>query len=228
VVPPANTAARCDNRDVTDDALTPREVADELGVTVRTVQRWIVDGRLPAARVGGRMRVSRSSLAAVATGTGPFRETPGRAGWLRAVLVANRGEIAVRVARTARRLGMRAIGTHTHDDRPPDGMDLVLPVTDYLEADAILDAARRAGADAIHPGYGFLAENPAFAQAVADAGLAWIGPPPEAIAAMGDKAAARRMAVGLGVPILPGYDGDVQTDERLVAEAGGVGFPLPA
>ncbi|HET6745540.1 MAG TPA: biotin carboxylase N-terminal domain-containing protein [Candidatus Limnocylindria bacterium] len=211
---------------MTDDAMTPREVAEELGVTVRTVQRWIVDGRLPAARVGGRMRVSRSSLTAVATAPVALREPAGRSHTLTAVLVANRGEIAVRVARTARRLGMRAIGIHTHDDRPPDGMDLVMPVADYLEADAIVDAARRAGADAIHPGYGFLAENPAFAQAVTDAGIAWVGPPPEAIAAMGDKAAARRTAVALGVPVLPGYDGEEQADERLIAEAGGVGFPL--
>jgi acetyl-CoA/propionyl-CoA carboxylase biotin carboxyl carrier protein len=211
---------------VIDDALTPREVAEELGVTVRTVQRWIVDGRLPAVRVGGRMRVSRSSLAAVARGTGPSDEVPGAQRSLGAVLIANRGEIAVRVARTARRLGMRAIGIHAPDDRPPDGMDLLLPVPGYLDADAILDAARRAAADAVHPGYGFLAENPAFAEAVMAAGLAWVGPPPKAIAAMGDKAAARRTAVGLKVAVLPGYDGTEQADERLIAEADGIGFPL--
>ena len=212
---------------MTDEALTPREVAEELGVTVRTVQRWIVDGRLPAARVGGRMRVSRSSLGAVAVGVGP---SPGRSPQaeraLTAVLVANRGEIAVRVARTTRRLGLRAIGIHASDDRQPDGMDLILPVTGYLDADAILDAARRSGADAIHPGYGFLAENPAFAAAVTDAGLAWVGPPPGAIAAMGDKATARRTAAQLGVAVLPGYDGAEQADERLITEAEGVGFPL--
>jgi acetyl-CoA/propionyl-CoA carboxylase biotin carboxyl carrier protein len=203
-------------------SLTPREVADELGVTVRTVQRWINDGRLPATRVGGRMRVSRSSLGVVAAGS-PAPMALRRIG---AVLIANRGEIAVRVARTVRRLGMRAIGIHAPDDRPPQGMDLVMPVSGYLDGNAILDAARGAGADAIHPGYGFLAENPAFAAAVADAGLAWIGPPANAIRAMGDKAAARRTAARLGVPVLPGYDGAEQDDARLLAEAERVGFPL--
>jgi acetyl-CoA/propionyl-CoA carboxylase biotin carboxyl carrier protein len=210
---------------VTDDALTPREVADQLGVTVRTVQRWIVEGRLPAARIGGRMRVSRSSLAAV-TGSGSASTEPGRARPISSLLIANRGEIAVRVARTARRLGIRAIGIHAPDDRPPDGMDLVLPVSDYLDGDAVLDAARRGGADAIHPGYGFLAENPDFARAVESAGLAWVGPPPGAITAMGDKAAARRTAADHDVPVLSGYDGADQADARLAAEAERIGFPL--
>ncbi|HYN63786.1 MAG TPA: biotin carboxylase N-terminal domain-containing protein, partial [Candidatus Limnocylindrales bacterium] len=194
---------------MTDDALTPRQVAEQLDVTVRTVQRWIGEGRLPATRIGGRLRVSRSSLQAVSAGSAPplipLATSPNRR--LAAVLIANRGEIAVRVARTARALGMRAIGIHASDDRPPDGMDLVLPVPSYLDADAILDAARRSGADALHPGYGFLAENPGFADAVRQAGLAWVGPPPAAIAAMGDKGAARRAAAEQGVPVLPGYDG---------------------
>jgi excisionase family DNA binding protein len=205
-------------------------VAEQLGVTVRTVQRWISEGRLPATRVGGRMRVSRSSLAAVAdtAGTGAALSaaaiTPARR--LSAVLIANRGEIAVRVARTTRALGLRAIGIHAGDDRPPEGMDLVLTVPGYLDADAILDAARRAGADALHPGYGFLAENPDFAEAVRRAGLAWVGPPPAAIAAMGDKGAARRTAAEHGVQVLPGYDGMDQDDARLEAEATRLGYPL--
>jgi excisionase family DNA binding protein len=218
---------------VTDDAMTPRQVAEQLGVTVRTVQRWISDGRLPAARVGGRMRVSRSSLAAVAEGgmtaggtTAPARHANGRVRHLTAVLIANRGEIAVRVARTVRALGLRAIGIHAADDRPPEGMDLVLAVPGYLDADAILDAARQAGADALHPGYGFLAENPGFAEAVGQAGLAWVGPPPAAIAAMGDKGAARRTAAEHGVPVLPGYDGIDQDDARLETEAERLGYPL--
>jgi excisionase family DNA binding protein len=210
---------------VTDDALTPRQVADQLGVTVRTVQRWIGEGRLPATRVGGRMRVSRSSLAAVSDAPTPHESASGGRR-LTALLVANRGEIAVRVAQTARRLGLRVIGIHAPDDRPPDGMDLVLPVPDYLDAEAILEAARRSGADALHPGYGFLAENPDFAQAVVDAGLAWVGPPAAAIAAMGDKAAARRLAAERGVPVLPGYDGAEQDDARLVTEAERLGVPL--
>ena len=222
--------ARCDNRDVTDDELTPREVAEQLGVTVRTVQRWIVDGRLPAVRVGGRLRVSRASLAAVARGPSLAAPAAGQAGLqrsrIRAVLVANRGEIAVRVARTARRLGLRAIGIHAPDDRPAERMDIVLLVPSYRDAGAVLDAPARSGADAVHPGYGFLAENPAFARAVTDAGFTWIGPPASAIEEMGDKAAARRLAAERGVLVLPGYDGPEQSDERLTAEAQRVGLPL--
>ena len=216
----------CDNRDVTDDDLTPRQVAEQLGVTVRTVQRWINDGRLPAERVGGRMRVSRSSLARVSSALAAGAGTGTFASPIRSVLIANRGEIAVRIARTASRLGIRTIGIHEAGDRPPDGIDLVLPVASYLDADGILDAARRSGAEAIHPGYGFLAENAEFARAVVEAGLAWVGPPAEAIAAMGDKAAARRRAAAAGVPVLAGYDGEAQDDATLMAEAARVGLPL--
>ncbi|HLE88840.1 MAG TPA: biotin carboxylase N-terminal domain-containing protein, partial [Candidatus Limnocylindria bacterium] len=155
---------------MTDSTLTPRQVADELGVTVRTVQRWVADGRLPAVRVGGRVRVSRSSLRAVSavSATQPARS-------IGSLLIANRGEIVARIARTARRLGIRSVGVHAADDRPPDGVDLALTIPAYLDGEAIIDAARRAGADAVHPGYGFLAENPAFADAVQRAGLAWVG-----------------------------------------------------
>jgi excisionase family DNA binding protein len=203
-----------------DETLTPRQVAEELGVTVRTVQRWVADGRLPATRVGGRVRLSRSSLASVADGAA---SPPTR---IRALLIANRGEIVQRIARTARRLGIRTVGVHAPDDRPPEGVDLALPVSDYLDAGAILDAARRSGADAIHPGYGFLAENPAFARAVEAAGLTWVGPPARAILAMGDKAAARRTASAHGVPVVPGYDGEAQDDEALAAAATEIGYPL--
>jgi acetyl-CoA/propionyl-CoA carboxylase, biotin carboxylase, biotin carboxyl carrier protein len=202
------------------DSLTPREVASELGVTVRTVQRWIADGRLAAERIGGRVRVSRSSLAAV-HGEAPAARRP-----IRALLIANRGEIAVRVARTARRLGIRSIGVHADDERAPDGMDEALPITSYLDGEDLLRVATAAGADAVHPGYGFLAENPDFAQAVVDAGLTWVGPPPEAIAAMGDKAAARQRVAAQGVPVAPGYDGDAQDNLTLGDEAQRLGFPL--
>jgi excisionase family DNA binding protein len=201
------------------DELTPREVADQLGVTVRTVQRWIADGRLPASRVGGRVRVSRSSLSQVAT-------VPAMARAISTLLVGNRGEIAVRIARTARDLGIRIIGVHAADERPPEGADESHEIGSYLDADAMLAIAARSGADAIHPGYGFLAENAAFAAAVVDAGLHWVGPPPEAIAAMGDKAAARRRAAELGVPTVPGYDGAAQDDATLRAEAERIGYPL--
>ena len=225
VAPLANrpTASQCDNRDMPDESLSPREVAEELGVTVRTVQRWVADGRLRAQRVGGRVRVPRSALGSVA---GPADAASGRGGAIRTLLVANRGEIVARVARTARRLGIGVVGVAAEGDRPPVGVDRWLTVPDYLDGDAIMDAARRSGADAIHPGYGFLSENARFATAVQAAGLTWVGPPPSAIAAMGDKAAARRAAVEHGVPVLPGYDGDDQGDVRLAAEAERIGFPL--
>jgi excisionase family DNA binding protein len=202
------------------DDLTPREVAKELGVTVRTVQRWIADGRLAATRIGSRVRVSRSSLSAVSdVGTRSDRA-------IRTLLIANRGEIAARVARSARRMGIRIIGVHEAGDRAPDGVDASHEIGSYLDGDALLAVARRSGADALHPGYGYLAENAAFARAVADVGLTWVGPPAEAIAAMGDKAAARRQAAAHGVPIVPGYDGDAQDDGTLSSEAERVGYPL--
>ena len=200
--------------------LTPREVAEELGVTVRTVQRWIADGRLAATRVGSRVRVSRSSLSAVADVGAPGRRT------ITVLLIANRGEIAARVARGARQLGLRVIGVRASDDRAPDGAHESHEIGSYLDGDELLAVARHAGADAVHPGYGFLAENAAFAAAVIDAGLTWVGPPPKAIAAMGDKAAARRQAAAQGVPIVPGYDGEAQDDSSLAAEAERVGYPL--
>jgi len=202
------------------DELTPRQVADELGVTVRTVQRWIASGRLPATRIGSRVRVARSSLTNVADSDAPAARP------IRTLLVANRGEIAVRIARTARRMGIGVIGIHAGGERPPATMDSVFQIGSYLDGEELLDVARRSGSEAIHPGYGFLAENPAFARAVVRAGLAWIGPPAEAIAAMGDKAAARIRAAAEGVPTVPGYDGSAQDDATLIDEAGSIGFPL--
>ncbi|HET6380308.1 MAG TPA: biotin carboxylase N-terminal domain-containing protein [candidate division Zixibacteria bacterium] len=208
-----------------DEHLTPRQVADRLGVTVRTVQRWVAQGRLPARRVGGRVRIPRDGLAglapAQATDHGPWPARP-----IHTLLIANRGEIAARVGRTARALGIRSIALQAPDDVPPRDVDEVRRVPGYLDGDAILAAARAAGADAVHPGYGFLAENPSFAEAVEAAGLVWVGPPPGAIAAMGDKAAARRLAAAHDVPVLPGYDGEDQSDQRLLAEAARIGFPL--
>jgi excisionase family DNA binding protein len=203
------------------DELTPREVALELGVTVRTVQRWIATGRLAGSRVGGRMRVPRGALAAV-TGAEPAagpRE-------IHALLIANRGEIAARIGRTAERLGMRVIRVHEPDEPAPADGDLAFLIRSYLDADAVIDAARRGGADAVHPGYGFLAENADFADAVARADLVWVGPPPDAIRAMGDKAAARRLATASGVAVVPGYDGIDQDAASLTDAARDVGFPL--
>ena len=151
------------------------------------------------------------------------------------ILIANRGEIVARVARTARRMGYATVAVHSDADADAPfvaacdeavGIGGLSPADSYLRADAILEAARRSGADAVHPGYGFLSENARFARACAEAGLVFIGPPAAAIEAMGDKAAARRRMAAAGVPCIPGYDGGDQDDERLVAEAGRIGFPL--
>jgi excisionase family DNA binding protein len=206
---------------VADDDLTPRDVAAELGVTVRTVQRWIADGRLEGRRVGSRVRVSRSSLRSVADSASDAPRKP-----FGSLLVANRGEVAVRIARTARRMGIRVIGVHAADDRPAEGLDDAISIGSYLDIDELMAAARSSGADAIHPGYGFLAENPEFARAVTGAGLVWIGPPADAIAAMGDKAAALRGAAAHGIPVIPGYAGDAQDDATLAAQAAHIGYPL--
>ncbi len=135
---------------------------------------------------------------------------------IRTLFIANRGEIAIRVARTADRLGIRAIAPATDG---PDALDL-------LDATAVVAAARDAGADALHPGFGFLAERADFAERVIEAGILWVGPPPDAIRAMGDKSAARRLAAALGVPVLPGYDDADQSDAALGAAAARIGFPV--
>ena len=130
---------------------------------------------------------------------------------LRTLLVANRGEIAVRVIRAAHDLGLRAVAVYGEGEHEAMHARLAddawcipsaAPIP-YLDIPAVIEIARRSGADAIHPGYGFLAENPEFAQASADAGIVFVGPPAEAIAAMGDKIEARRIAAAAGVPVVP-------------------------
>ena len=151
------------------------------------------------------------------------------------VLIANRGEIAVRIARTARRMGLGVVAVYSDADtnaahvRHADHAVRIggpAPRDSYLNIAAIIAAAHSSGAQAVHPGYGFLAENAEFAQAVVDAGLVWVGPPAAAIRAMGDKARAKQLMQVAGVPCIPGYDGDDQTDATLRAEAGRIGFPL--
>ncbi len=144
------------------------------------------------------------------------------------VLIANRGEIASRVAHTLHRLGVRAVAVHTEADaaaRYVGDADLAVRVPSYLDGDAIIEAARATGATAIHPGYGFLAENAAFATACAAAGITFIGPPPQAIAVMGDKIRAKASVAARGVPVVPGLAEPGLTDDDLAAAVEAIGYP---
>ncbi len=154
---------------------------------------------------------------------------------IESLLIANRGEIARRIIQTATRLGVRTIAVYSEADRKAphvreaDEAVFIGPAPaseSYLVADKILAAAKQTGAVAIHPGYGFLSENAGFAQAVIDAGLVWVGPPPAAIRAMALKDAAKALMQAAGVPVTPGYLGEDQTRERLRAEADAIGYPV--
>jgi acetyl-CoA/propionyl-CoA carboxylase biotin carboxyl carrier protein len=147
----------------------------------------------------------------------------------RSVLIANRGEIAVRIAATLRARGLRGVAVYTDPDAGSPHVaaaDVAVRVDDYLDGAAIVDAAIRAGAQAVHPGYGFLAENAAFARAVTDAGLTWIGPPASAIEMMGDKISAKAAVAPAGVPLVPGTTEKGLTDAELADAAREVGFPV--
>jgi 3-methylcrotonyl-CoA carboxylase alpha subunit len=154
---------------------------------------------------------------------------------LRRLLVANRGEIVCRIVRTAQRLGITTIAVYSEADagarhvRAADEAYFLGPAPaaeSYLDMAKIIELARRVGADAVHPGYGFLSENAAFAQACVDAGLIFVGPPASAIRAMGSKSASKAAMAAVGVPVAPGYHGADQSAQGLAAEAGRVGFPL--
>ncbi|WP_028601394.1 acetyl-CoA carboxylase biotin carboxylase subunit [Ottowia thiooxydans] len=151
------------------------------------------------------------------------------------ILIANRGEIALRVIRTARAMGYMTVAVYStadlHSRHVLEADQAVcigepLPAQSYLNVDSIIEAARQTGADAVHPGYGFLAENASFAKACRDAGLVFIGPSPEAIIAMGHKAGAKKIMMDAGVPCIPGYQGEDQSAARLLSEAERVGFPV--
>ena len=191
------------------DEISPSEYARRVGATTRSVQRWIALGKLPARRVGGRWRVACDAFDATQPGADGGQR-------IRRLFVANRGEIVRRIRRTAARLGIEVIAPATEG---PGAIDL-------LDVDAVVEAARAAAADAVHPGFGFLAESANFAAAVVAAGILWVGPPPAAIRAMGDKGAARRLAVELGVPVVPGYDGEDQSDPALRRAAKRIDYPL--
>jgi acetyl/propionyl-CoA carboxylase alpha subunit len=151
------------------------------------------------------------------------------------LLIANRGEIARRIIRTARQMGLRTVAVYSEADAGAPHVaeaDVAVAIgppparESYLRADVILEAARSMGAEAIHPGYGFLSENADFAEAVMAAGLVWVGPPPAAIRAMGLKDAAKRLMAAAGVPVTPGYLGDDQSPAVLAREAAAIGFPV--
>ncbi|MBI2081874.1 MAG: acetyl-CoA carboxylase biotin carboxylase subunit, partial [candidate division NC10 bacterium] len=150
------------------------------------------------------------------------------------ILIAHRGEIAVRVIRACRELGIRTAAVYSEADRAATHVrlaDQAFPIgpapaaESYLRIDRILEAARQSGAEAIHPGYGFLAENPAFAAACEEQGITFIGPSAQTLTLCGSKTAARRLARQAGVPLVPGTDRDL-TDEEVAALAPAVGFPL--
>src|SRR5438552_13061876 len=154
------------------------------------------------------------------------------------ILIANRGEIAVRIIRACRDMEIEAVAVYSDCDRAARHVRLAgeavqiggnAPAESYLRIDRIVDAARKAGADAVHPGYGFLAENETFAAAVRDAGLVFIGPAPEAIAIMGSKTAARAAAKRAGVPVVPGTERPIAPDASvadLADLARPIGYPL--
>jgi 3-methylcrotonyl-CoA carboxylase alpha subunit len=154
---------------------------------------------------------------------------------IRSLLIANRGEIACRVIRTARAMGVRTVAVYSDADRhalhlrQADEAVHIGPspaAESYLRGDRIIEAAKATGAEAIHPGYGFLSENADFAQAVIDAGLVWVGPSPASIRAMGLKDAAKKLMQAAGVPVTPGYLGEDQSPERLRKEADSIGYPV--
>ncbi|HXE67183.1 MAG TPA: biotin carboxylase N-terminal domain-containing protein, partial [Rhodanobacteraceae bacterium] len=151
------------------------------------------------------------------------------------VLIANRGEIACRVIRTCRRLGIHTIAVFSEADKDAQHVRLAdeawpiggpRPDESYLRGDAIIEAAKKSGAQAIHPGYGFLSENTGFSRACREAGIVFIGPDPESIEAMGSKAAAKRLMAKHDVPLVPGYDGDNQDNAHLAKQAHKIGYPL--
>ena len=154
---------------------------------------------------------------------------------IRSLLIANRGEIACRIIRTARALGVRTVAVYSDADakarhvRQADEAVHIGPspaAESYLRGDRIIEAAKATGAEAIHPGYGFLSENADFAQAVIDAGLIWVGPRPDSIRAMGLKDAAKKLMQDAGVPVTPGYLGEDQSPDRLRKEADAIGYPV--
>jgi geranyl-CoA carboxylase alpha subunit len=177
------------------------------------------------------MNPAEMSLAELSTKQIPL----GLCGPFGSVLVANRGEIACRVLRSARALGLRTIAVYSQADAQAPHVKMAdaayelgpAPVAEsYLDFDRVMAAIEATGAEAVHPGYGFLSENSAFAQACTEAGVVFIGPPAAAIEVMGDKAKSKRRMIDAGVPCIPGYQGEDQDDEALISAANDIGFPI--
>jgi 3-methylcrotonyl-CoA carboxylase alpha subunit len=154
---------------------------------------------------------------------------------IKKILVANRGEIAIRVSKTAKRLGIQTVGVYSDADAgslylkfmdESFGIGGNEPKESYLKIASILEVAKKSNSDAIHPGYGFLSENAEFAQAVMDAGIIWLGPSPHAIRKMGDKITARDTVIEMGVPVVPGYSGEDNSIPKLKSEAKRIGYPV--
>jgi 3-methylcrotonyl-CoA carboxylase alpha subunit len=154
---------------------------------------------------------------------------------IRTLLIANRGEIACRIARTARSLGILPVGVHSEPDAEARhvreiGRSVLIgpgPAADsYLKRDAVIEAALRVGADAIHPGYGFLSENPDFARAVESAGLIFVGPTADTLERFGDKASAKQAAIAAGLPVIPGTEGAISDPEAIAAAVRRMGYPV--
>ena len=202
-----------------DGVIDPRDTRSVLSEVLAICRE--AEARTPAAHAV----LGRAAMSGAAMKRTPFFK----------ILIANRGEIALRIMRTARRLGYGVVAVYSDADR--DALHVreadqavrigeALPAQSYLRIDAIIAAAKASGASAVHPGYGFLAENEDFAQACRDAGLVFIGPSPEAIRAMGNKAGAKDIMQKAGVPCVPGYQGADQSDAVMLAEAKKIGFPV--
>src|SRR6476659_676099 len=151
------------------------------------------------------------------------------------ILIANRGEIACCITKTARRMGIATVAVYSEADaealhvREADEAVLIGPppsAESYLRIDRIIEACKQTGAEAVHPGYGFLSERAEFARALAEAGIMFIGPPPEAIAAMGDKIESKKLAKEAGVNVVPGYLGEIADTDDAVRIAGEIGYPV--
>ena len=154
---------------------------------------------------------------------------------MKKILIANRGEIAVRISKTCRQMGITTVAVASEADasarhvQEADEHYLIGPAPaaeSYLRGDKILEVAEQSGAEAIHPGFGFLSENAAFARATREAGLIFIGPSPEAIEVMGSKQRSKKLMIEAGVPTVPGYTGESQDPARLLKEARRIGFPV--